>query len=147
MTLAAKTDEEALPPALAQKLAQQAQAYFAPGAPQPGPPTWARRAARRRRSGVLAELLAFGGVAGWLAAAACLVLALFGWLRTVPGGEPVVQNVPEVPVPPVVAPVVTANTGRRTCGAHGQSRFVENYLERDQGSCRPRRERRCGVGS
>jgi hypothetical protein len=102
VTLAAKTDEEALPPALAQKLAQQAQAYFAPSA---ATKIADLGAARSQRDAAAPRTFSRSGVACWLAAAACLVLALFGWLRTVPGGEPIAQNVPEVPVPPVAAPV------------------------------------------
>jgi Anti-sigma-K factor rskA len=101
--LAAKTDAEPLPQALAQKLAQQAEAHFAQSAATKitdlGAARAQREAAPPRRS-------SRSGVMGWLAAAACLVLALFGWLRTAPSGEPVVQTVPETPVPPVVAPVL-----------------------------------------
>ena len=103
VTLAAKTDGEPLPPALAQKLRQQAEAHFAPSV--------ATKIAdlgttRSQRDAAPPRTASRSGLMGWFAAAACLVLALFGWLRTVPGGEPVVQTVPEVPAPPAVAPAL-----------------------------------------
>jgi hypothetical protein len=103
VTLAAKTDTQPLPQALAQKLAQQAQAHFAQSATTKIADLGTARAQRDAAS---ARPSSRSGMLGWFAAAACLVLALFGWLRTTPSGEPVVQTVPEVPVPPVVAPVL-----------------------------------------
>ena len=44
------------------------------------------------------------GMYGWLAAAACLVLALFSWLRPLPPAAPPVAQVP-VTAPPVVVEV------------------------------------------
>ena len=104
VTLAAKTDGQALPPALAQKLVQQAEAHFTPNV---ATRITDRGTARSQRDAAAPRTPSRLGMMGWFAAAACLVLALFGWLRTVPGGEPVVQIVPEVPAPPVVAPVLS----------------------------------------
>jgi hypothetical protein len=103
VTLAAKTDGEALPPALAQKLLQQAEAHFAPSV---ATKIADLGTARSQRDAAPPRTPSRSGLMGWFAAAACLVLALFGWLRTVPGGQPVVQTVPEVSAPPVVAPAL-----------------------------------------
>jgi hypothetical protein len=103
VTLAAKTDGEPLPPALAQKLAQQADVHFAQSAATKMTDLGAVRAARDAPP---ARSASRSGALGWFAAAACLVLALLSWLRTPPSSEPLVQNVPETPLPPVVAPVV-----------------------------------------
>lgn len=45
-----------------------------------------------------------GGALGWFAAAACLVLALFGWFRPVQLGGPPVADVPVALPPAVVTP-------------------------------------------
>ena len=103
VTLAAKTDGGALPPALAQKLLQQAEAHFAPSV---ATKIADLGTARSQRDAPPPRTASRSGLMGWFAAAACLVLALFGWLRTVPGGEPVVQTVPQVPAPPAVAPAL-----------------------------------------
>jgi hypothetical protein len=103
VTLAVKTDGETLPPLLAQKLLQQAEAHFTPSA---ATKISDLGAARAQRDAAPPRTASRSGALGWFAAAACLVLALFGWLRTVPSSEPVVQTVPEVPAPPVVAPVL-----------------------------------------
>lgn len=98
VTLAVKTDGETLPPLLAQKLLQQAEAHFTPSVATKITDLGTARSPRTPSR---------FGMMGWFAAAACLVLALFGWLRTVPGEQPVVQTVPELPAPPrVVAPVL-----------------------------------------
>jgi hypothetical protein len=71
VTLAATRSNESLPPGLAERLAAQAAAHFAaPAAPAAVGDLGAARAARAPRAGT--------GRYGWLAAAACLVLALIG---------------------------------------------------------------------
>lgn len=90
-TLAAGSDGKPLPADLAQRIAQQADEHFAAvsgGAPR----VQSLRPAREARP-------ARGGAAGWWAAAACLVLAVFGWLRS---------PAPEAPVVAVTPPLVTA---------------------------------------
>ena len=46
------------------------------------------------------------GALGWFAAAACLVLAVFGWLRTPPVTAPPPPDVNVVTLPPAVTPAV-----------------------------------------
>ncbi len=101
ITLAAGTDGQPLPPALAQRVARQAAEHFAPldragegAAPRVAP----SRAAKRTPA------------YGWLAAAACLVLAIFGWLRTPPEAQaPMAQAPPPAAIPaPIETPAPTA---------------------------------------
>jgi hypothetical protein len=89
VTLAAGTDGAVLPPELAQRIARQAEEHFATlgAGPARAATVSSLDAARATRSGAY----------GWLAAAACLVLAVFGWLRS-----------PEPPPSPAVAVVTTA---------------------------------------
>jgi len=131
ITLAGHTragnSQEPLPAALAQALARQASEHFASTvdvtdladagtAPQTVLRTVAETgagtaqqtaAADQRRASVRAPLRAnrYGGY-GWLAAAACLVLAIFGWERSPPVAPVPVAPAPiaAVPNPPIVAP-------------------------------------------
>jgi hypothetical protein len=108
VTLAGSSGAEALPAALSARIAQQAAEHFA----RPdnvadlgtarvhqalAPSTTPARAAR------------FGGY-GWLAAAACLVLAIFGWERSPPQPPPVavVEPAPVVAPPPAQPVTPTA---------------------------------------
>ena len=103
VTLAAKTDGQALPPALAQKLVQQAEAHFAAAGRAKVADLDAIRVAQR--DAVSAASPSRSATFGWLAAAACLVLALFGWLRTPSVNvAPVAVNPPVQVAPPVVEP-------------------------------------------
>jgi hypothetical protein len=72
---AASADDQPLPPALRERLAQDARAYFdavaAPGSAD-GSRAPAPAAQRMRRESSV----------GWWAAAACLLLAIYGWYRT-----------------------------------------------------------------
>ena len=86
------------PDALKSRLEQQAQAFFASG--RPGELAAAREAVPRR-----ARTAPWTGTAGWYAAAACLLLALFAWLRTPPPLPPVAQTPPATQAP--AAPVVS----------------------------------------
>jgi len=106
ITLAAGTDGEPLPPALAQRLAAQAQAHFASAAGDKVVDLGAVRSAASPRESTRAANR--GGAYGWLAAAACLVLAIFGWVRSPQPAGPVVQAVtpPAVIVPPIEKSVV-----------------------------------------
>ena len=116
VTLAGSTGAEALPAALSARVAQQATEHFAavsnvadlseartaetakarvqhsttPG-PSPAPLPARGRAFR------------YGGY-GWLAAAACLVLAIFGWERSPPPLPPVAVEPAPVIVPPPAQP-------------------------------------------
>jgi hypothetical protein len=72
---ASSADDQPLPPALRERLAQDARAYFdavaAPGSAD-GSRAPAPAAQRMRRESSV----------GWWAAAACLLLAIYGWYRT-----------------------------------------------------------------
>jgi hypothetical protein len=87
VTLAAGTDGTEMPPQLVQRIARRAEQHFASQAPSPP------RAAR-------------SGAYGWLAAAACLVLAVFGWMRSpAPPAAPAIAVVaPTTVVPPAPPP-------------------------------------------
>jgi hypothetical protein len=111
ITLAGSADAAPLPDALAQKIAAQAQQHFA-AVREPELPT-ALAADRKiasledaRAAASLERVPRSNGnrssTLGWLAAAACLVLAVFGWMRS-----PVITPPPIAVVtpPPVVAPV------------------------------------------
>jgi Anti-sigma-K factor rskA len=113
VTLAGSAGAEPLPAALSTRIAQQAAEHFASSSnvadlesarsaalekariqqsAAPGSPAGAQTPAPGRAA-------RFGGY-GWLAAAACLVLAIFGWQRSPPPLPPVAVVAPA----PVVAP-------------------------------------------
>jgi hypothetical protein len=112
ITLAGSTDAGPLPDALAQKIAAQAEQHFV-AVREPALPTAAaadRKIASLEAARAAASLervpranVSRSGTLGWLAAAACLVLAVLGWMRS-----PVITPPPVAVVtpPPVVAPVV-----------------------------------------
>jgi Anti-sigma-K factor rskA len=108
ITLAAATDREPLPAELARRLAGQANEHFA-SLGREGKVVdlgSARSAASSRESNHAANR---GGAYGWLAAAACLVLAIFGWVRSPsPPPAPIAQEAtpPAAIVPPIEKPVV-----------------------------------------
>ena len=109
VTLAGSSAEQPLPAALAEALAQQAAEHFA------SPNKIADLAAARITAQTARTAAADNartpaspvpragrnGAYGWLAAAACLVLAIFGWQRS--PSPPVVQVAQQTP-PPVIAP-------------------------------------------
>jgi|HubBroStandDraft_6_1064221.scaffolds.fasta_scaffold531707_1 hypothetical protein len=111
VTLAGSAIEEPLPAALSARLEQQAAQHFA-AASNVADLTEARTAAaekaRLHQASVPGRANRFGGY-GWLAAAACLVLAIFGWQRS-PTPLPPVAEVPPAPVsvPPVPVTVPPA---------------------------------------
>jgi hypothetical protein len=111
VTLAGSAIEEPLPAALSARLEQQAAQHFA-AASNVADLTEARTAAaekaRLHQTSAPGRASRFGGY-GWLAAAACLVLAIFGWQRS-PTPLPPVAEVPPAPVsvPPVPVTVPPA---------------------------------------
>jgi hypothetical protein len=119
VTLAGSSGGEPLPAALSARIAQQAAEHFATAEHSARPNTVtnnvadltdARTAAAEKAraqpslapSAASARAVRFGGY-GWLAAAACLVLAIFGWERSPPPLPPVAVVAPS---PVVVAPPV-----------------------------------------
>jgi hypothetical protein len=106
VTLAGSAIEEPLPAALSARLEQQAAQHFA-AASNVADLTEARTAAaekaRLHQTSAPGRANRFGGY-GWLAAAACLVLAIFGWQRS-PTPLPPVAEVPPAPVSVPPAPV------------------------------------------
>jgi hypothetical protein len=124
ITLAAGADGQPLPPALAQRVARQAAEHFAPldraregAAPRVAP----SRAAKRTPA------------YGWLAAAACLVLAIFGWLRTPPETQaPMAQAPPPAAIPaPIEKPAPTAAEEREALLAKPDSLKVTLAATKD----------------
>jgi hypothetical protein len=111
VTLAGSTAPVALPTALSARIAQQAAEHFA-SASKVADLGEARTAAAQARVHQLSaprRANRYGGY-GWLAAAACLVLAIFGWERSPPPLPPVAVvtpapvNVPPArPAPPTAA--------------------------------------------
>jgi Anti-sigma-K factor rskA len=117
ITVAGSGDANALPAALAQSIALQADQHFAASRQVPEPTAAAadRKIADLEAARAIASLEKVPRVPagrnsayGWLAAAACLVLAAFGWLRTPVDSAPPVAQIPPPPVvtAPIVKPVV-----------------------------------------
>jgi hypothetical protein len=116
VTLAGSTGAEALPAALSARIAQQAAEHFA-AVSNVADLSEARTAetekARVQHSTAPGQSPAplpargrasrYGGY-GWLAAAACLVLAIFGWERSPPPLQPVAVEPAPVIVPPPAQP-------------------------------------------
>ena len=101
VTLAGTAGEQALPADLAARIARQAAEHFEPGAAN----VVNLDAARSDRSGASARTPSRRAAYGWFAAAACLVLAIFGWVRSPsPSPAPVAVVTPPVVSPPVVMP-------------------------------------------
>jgi hypothetical protein len=105
VTLAGSTVEEPLPAALSARIEQQAAQHFAV-ASNVADLTEARSAAaektRLHQAAAPGRANRFGGY-GWLAAAACLVLAIFGWERAPAPLPPVAEVPPAQPAPPTAA--------------------------------------------
>jgi hypothetical protein len=105
--LAGSSTQQPLPAALAERVAQQAAAHFASpskigdlGAARAAAVDAARTSASSAASARPAPRADRYGAYGWLAAAACLVLAIFAWQRSPsPPVTPVAQQTP----PPVIA--------------------------------------------
>jgi Anti-sigma-K factor rskA len=113
VTLAGSTGGEPMPAALSARVAQQAADHFA-SANNVADLGTARTAAAEKAqvhqslapsSAPPVRTARYGGY-GWLAAAACLVLAIFGWERSPPPLPPVAVITPApVAVPPPAQPV------------------------------------------
>ena len=108
LTLAGSQDGRPLPAALAQRLAQQADEHFA-GKERIADLGNARSAANAARAGAPGSR---SRAYGWFAAAACLVLAVLGWIRSPAPIAPIAETpavvAPLEKLPPVEKPVPTA---------------------------------------
>jgi hypothetical protein len=106
IALAGSANAEPLPAALAQSIARRADEHFAAiaGAGDKVADLSAARSAAAARTPRSAAARA--GAYGWLAAAACLVLAVFAWNRAPPPAPVAVVIPPAVVVPPTPKPVV-----------------------------------------
>jgi hypothetical protein len=105
VTLAGSLEPPPMPAALTARLAQQAAEHFASS------PTVtdldAARTATAKTVRVQARAPSRAGIyGGWLAAAACLVVAVVGWQRTPPPASVAVAT-PPAPVVPIEKPVPT----------------------------------------
>ncbi|HEY0746152.1 MAG TPA: anti-sigma factor [Steroidobacteraceae bacterium] len=98
VTLVGSAAPQPIPAALAEALARQASEHFASVEKVVDLNTVRGAAAPHSLSPPRASRF---GVYGWLAAAACLVLAIFGWLRSPAPPVPLPQVVEVVPGPPV----------------------------------------------
>jgi Anti-sigma-K factor rskA len=112
ITLAGSTEAQAMPEDVAERVAADARRHFADlrHAAQPTAAAADRKIASLEAERAAASLQrvppAYRGrnaVYGWLAAAACLVLAVFGWMREPIATTPPVAQIP-TPPPSAVAP-------------------------------------------
>jgi hypothetical protein len=108
VTLAGSLGGEPLPTALSARIAQQAAEHFAASGKVADLRETRQAATEKARilpSPARGRGTRFGGY-GWLAAAACLVLAIFGWERPAPRLPPlaVVTSAPAIVPPPRPAP-------------------------------------------
>ena len=122
VTLAARGDGAPVPAALAAKIAAQADAHFA----KAGGITdlsAARTARQAKPSGSSSSL-------GWLAAAACLIVAIFGWMRSPPPAPATVEAPrPQLTPPPVRVP--TAAEERQALLAQAESLKIQLQATKD----------------
>jgi Anti-sigma-K factor rskA len=112
VALAGSTEAQAMPEEVAERVAADARRHFADlrHAAQPTAAAADRKIASLEAERAAASLQrvppAYRGrntVYGWLAAAACLVLAVFGWMREPIATTPPIAQIP-TPPPSVVAP-------------------------------------------
>ena len=85
ITLAGTTAAEPLPRVLRERIEAEARAFFASAAgvpPRPAPESVSPQPGQIPPRGAQTRRGAWAGGAGWWAAAACLVLAVAGWLRS-----------------------------------------------------------------
>jgi hypothetical protein len=172
IALAGSAGAESLPPLLRARLEEQAQAFFASGAAgaasaagaggsaatapgvrpadkvvelrTPTPPS-----AGADRPAAVPPRVARSGTAGWWAAAACLVLAVFGWLRsphptvapvastpptTAPGLGPPIEQPPAAPPAQVPAPPPTPAEERAALLARPDSLKITLGATKDPGA-------------
>jgi hypothetical protein len=106
VTLAGSARQPPLPPALADRLAQQAAEHFASSSKVADLGAARAAAAMAEVSPRVSQRTQgrAGAYAGWLAAAACLVLAIVEWQRTPPPAAPVAAVTPPTPTVPAVPP-------------------------------------------
>ena len=134
----------AAPPALAERLARQANDHFAAHAGAGGTP--ADLAAARAAAAPAPRTAMRSGAYGWLAAAACLVLAVIAWNRTPPPAPPIVTIPPPAPVIPPPPPPPPPSATEQRAELLAKSDSIKIVLGAT-GPCRWRSNRRCGVGS
>jgi hypothetical protein len=97
VSLAGLAPLQSLPADLRERLAQQSVAHLA--ATGRAAPNVAELSAQRRAGPAPEARLARGAAAGWLAAAACLLVAVFAWFRPPQTTAPPVVGVPANPIP------------------------------------------------
>jgi Anti-sigma-K factor rskA len=128
VALAGSAHPEALPAALADRLTRQAAAHFAGVRAGVSRPPQASAGAsvvdlNSARTPPASPVRSRSATYGWLAAAACLVLAVFGWVRS-PAPLPRVAQVlapPTVIVAPPAVVVPTAQEARATLMARADT--------------------------
>jgi hypothetical protein len=133
VTLAGSTGQPALPAALAEKLALQAADHFA-SAGKVSDLGAARNAAAERTRATQPSSSRFTAYAGWLAAAACLVLAVFSWERSPPPPVAVVMPSPVTVAPPPERPAPTAAEQREALLANADSLKISLGATKDPGA-------------
>jgi len=84
VTLAGTANAESLPPALRARLEQRALEFIASAGRTVGGDNVVDISAPRKGVAPAPRAYLKGGAVGWFAAAACLLLAVFGWLRSPP---------------------------------------------------------------
>ena len=152
ITLAGNTGAEPLPAALRARLEQEAGDHFASGSTRASPE--AQVVDVRSRGDRPARSPSHGPAApaGWFAAAACLLLALFAWLRLPSAagaaarhdagarraGNPAARG--------AAGACAAAHAGGGARRLARQAGHAQDRLGRHQGSGGRRRQRRCGVG-
>jgi Anti-sigma-K factor rskA len=123
VALAGSAPTQPLPPALAERLARQANDHFAAQAGAGGKP--ADLAAARAGAAPVLRTAVRSGAYGWLAAAACLVLAVIAWNRSPPPAPPIVTVPPPAPViPPPPAPPSAAEQRAELLAKSGSIKIV-----------------------
>jgi Anti-sigma-K factor rskA len=124
ITLAGGAGSEPLPPALAQRLAGQAAEHFAsPSGAQEAQKVSDLGAARAAAALRLPPRTNGSRAYGWFAAAACLVLAIFGWMRPPGDVAPVAQVAPPPAAnfPPLEKPAPSVAEQRAALLAKGDT--------------------------
>jgi hypothetical protein len=104
ISLAGNAHAEALPADLARRVARWAEEHFTAAGKKVVGLDAARSAAASRPPPAAAPR---SGIYGWFAAAACLVLAAFGWYRSPPPAVPMAATNPPVQIAPPAKPVPT----------------------------------------
>jgi hypothetical protein len=126
IALAGSSNAPPLPPELAARVAHQAEQHFgtaAVGAAKLGDLAAARAGAARAGAARAPAAASRSGAYGWLAAAACLVLAVIAWNRAPPPAPPPAAqvNVPAVTPPVALPPMPSAAEQRAVLLAKAES--------------------------